>query len=71
MKYVDLHAKLKELLNYEDDEIIIDDNVIVRNFDFDSKSRDILPGGAYNHGICKQKNEKFEKILAIKILLQF
>jgi len=43
MKYVDLHAKLKELLNYEDDEIIIDDNVIVRNFDFDSKSRDILP----------------------------
>jgi hypothetical protein len=24
-----------------------------------------------NHGICKQKDEKFEKILAIKILLQF
>jgi len=63
MKYVDLHAKLKELLNYEDDEIIIDDNVIVRNFNFDSKSRDILPGGAYNHDTyeyCSSEDPDYE-----------
>ena len=63
MKYVYLHARLKELLNYEDDEIIIDDNVIVRNFDFDSKSRDILPGGAYNHDTyeyCSSEDPDYE-----------
>ena len=49
MKYIDLHSKLKKLINYEDDEFEIDENVIVRNFNFDSKFKDILPGGKYNH----------------------
>lgn len=48
MKYIDLHAKLKKLVNYESDEIEIDENTIVQNFNFDSKYRAMLPGGKLN-----------------------
>lgn len=49
MKYIDLHTKLKELINYEDEEIVIDEKSIVRNFNFESDFRDILPGGKCNN----------------------
>lgn len=48
MKYIDLHKKLKELINYEDQEVVIDEKSIVRNFNFESKFREILPGGSCN-----------------------
>lgn len=48
MKYIELHKKLKELINYEDKEIVIDEKSIVRNFNFESDFRDILPGGKCN-----------------------
>lgn len=48
MKYIDLHKKLKELINYEDEEIVIDETSVVRNFNFNSEFRDILPGGKCN-----------------------
>ncbi|WP_321518965.1 DUF6051 family protein [uncultured Bacteroides sp.] len=63
MKYIDLHTRLKELINYEDDEIKIDDNVIVRNFSFDSKFRDILPGGICNkdtYEYCSSEDPDYE-----------
>lgn len=63
MKYIELHAKLKELMNYEDDEIQIDENLILRNYNFDSKFRDILPGGLYNpdnYEYCSSEDPDYE-----------
>lgn len=48
MKYIDLYKHLKQIENYDDDEIIINDNFVIRNFDFESKYRSILPGGENN-----------------------
>ncbi len=49
MKYIDLYKHLKEIENYKDDEIIINDNLIMRNYNFESKYKNILPGGRCNH----------------------
>nr|WP_320058121.1 DUF6051 family protein [uncultured Bacteroides sp.] len=48
MKYIDLHNYLKQVVNYEDKEIVIDDKVVVQNFNFESAYRFLLPGGAGN-----------------------
>ncbi|WP_321330735.1 DUF6051 family protein [uncultured Bacteroides sp.] len=49
MKYIDLHNYLKKIINYDSKEIIVDDNVVVQNFNFESAYRFILPGGTENH----------------------
>lgn len=49
MKYFDLYQELKKLVNYESDEIDIDEQTVVQNFNFDSKYRSMLPGGKSNH----------------------
>lgn len=48
MRYIDLHTKLKTLVNYDDNEIVIDEHTVVQNFNFDSKYRAMLPGGKSN-----------------------
>ncbi len=71
MKYIDLHTKLKELINYESDEIKIDDSVIVRNFNFESQFTDILPGGAFNHDTyeyCSSTDPDYEPDIIQKML---
>lgn len=63
MKYIELHTKLKEIINYEDDEIQIDDHVILRNFNFDSEFRNILPGGLLNkdnYEYCSSEDPDYE-----------
>ncbi|NDW08799.1 DUF6051 family protein [Dysgonomonas sp. 520] len=49
MKYIDIFNKLKSAENYNDQEIEIDENTVMRNFNFMSKSQSILPGGKNNH----------------------
>lgn len=46
--YSDLYNRLKESINYTENEIRIDGRVIVHNFDFHSNSWDLLPGGKQN-----------------------
>ncbi|WP_321479682.1 DUF6051 family protein [uncultured Bacteroides sp.] len=48
MKYFELHNYLKKAINYDDREIIIDDKVIVQNYNFESAYRFLLPGGTGN-----------------------
>lgn len=48
MEYSDLYKHLKEVENYHESEIIIDDKTRLRNFKFESKYRFILPGGSGN-----------------------
>lgn len=48
MKYIDLHNHLRKIINYESKEIIVDDKVVVQNFNFESGYRFLLPGGAGN-----------------------
>lgn len=48
MKYIDLFNHLKDIENYDDEEIIIDDNFAIRNYDFKSNYQSILPGGKEN-----------------------
>jgi len=48
MKYIDLHNHLRKIINYENKEIIVDDKVVVQNFNFESGYRFLLPGGAGN-----------------------
>lgn len=49
MKYIDLFNHLKKIENYTDSEIEIDQNLVMRNFTFDSNYRFILPGGLGNN----------------------
>ena len=49
MKYIDLFNQLKALENFEDSEIVIDDNTLMRNYSFESNYRFILPGGSGNN----------------------
>lgn len=49
MKYIDCYKHLKSIENYEDDEIIVDENTVMRNFDFESQHRALLPGGDLNN----------------------
>lgn len=46
--YIDLYDRLKESINYTENEIRIDDRMVVHNFDFHSDAWDLLPGGAQN-----------------------
>ncbi|WP_080902850.1 DUF6051 family protein [Parabacteroides sp. Marseille-P3160] len=48
MIYRDEFNYLKEIENYTDNEIDIDENLVIRNFTFESNYRFILPGGAGN-----------------------
>jgi hypothetical protein len=48
MKYIDLFKHLKQIANYNDDVIDINENLIIRNFDFKSRYKNILPGGDQN-----------------------
>ena len=48
MKYIDNFNHLKKIENYNDNEIEVDDNIVIRNFTFESSYRFILPGGAGN-----------------------
>lgn len=46
--YRDLYDRLKESINYTENEIKIDDRVVVHNFDFHSDAWNLLPGGERN-----------------------
>lgn len=46
--YTDLYDRLKESINYTENEIRIDDRVVVHNFNFHSDAWDLLPGGEQN-----------------------
>lgn len=48
MQYLDLYNYLKSIENYTDDKIAIDKNLVMRNFTFISKQKDLLPGGLGN-----------------------
>jgi len=48
MKYLDVFKHLKAIENYTDNEILIDNNTTMKNFNFESKYRFILPGGLGN-----------------------
>lgn len=48
MEYVDLYRHLKSIESYDENEIDIDQKAVLRNFNFESKYRFILPGGAGN-----------------------
>lgn len=48
MKYIDLQARLRDIVNYEDDVIELDENTVVKNFTFLSNYKDLLPGGSLN-----------------------
>lgn len=48
MEYIDLHNYLKKIVNYENKEIVIDEKIIVQNYNFESAYRFLLPGGTGN-----------------------
>lgn len=48
MKYIDLFKHLKSIENYTDNEIDIDDNLVIKNYTFESSSSFLLPGGTGN-----------------------
>ena len=47
--YIDTFNHLKDIENYTDKEIHIDESIVMHNFDFQSKAQSILPGGKNNH----------------------
>lgn len=49
MKYIDLFNYLKKIENYTDNQIEIDDNLVLKNFTFESNYRFLLPGGEGNN----------------------
>lgn len=48
MQYIDLHSHLRDIVNYTDDVIELDDNTEIRNFTFKSNYKNLLPGGSLN-----------------------
>jgi hypothetical protein len=48
MEYIEIFNQLKNTIRYEIDEIDVNDKIILRNFDFESKFHTILPGGREN-----------------------
>lgn len=71
MKYIDLFNHLKRIVNYNDDEIVINENLVIRNFDFKSRYRDILPGGEKNkddYEYIPTQPEDFEPDIIQKML---
>ncbi len=57
MEYCDLFKHLKDIESYDANEIEIDDNTVLRNYNFESNYRFILPGGSGN-------NDNYEYILS-------
>ncbi len=49
MNYLDLYHHLKAIENYTDDRIVIDENLVMRNFTFSSNYKFLLPGGLGNN----------------------
>lgn len=49
MEYIDLYKYLKKIENYDENEIDIDEDTVLRNFNFESNYRFILPGGSGNN----------------------
>ncbi|GHV43921.1 hypothetical protein FACS1894180_4450 [Bacteroidia bacterium] len=48
MNYLATYNHFKSVANYEDNIIEIDENIVMKNFDFESQYRCILPGGLGN-----------------------
>ncbi|MCK9292393.1 MAG: DUF6051 family protein [Bacteroidales bacterium] len=48
MEYIEVFNQLKKTITYKADRISVNDKVIIRNFDFESKFYSILPGGKEN-----------------------
>jgi hypothetical protein len=48
MKYIDEYKMLAALENFTDDRIEIGNNLVMKNYPFESKNRSILPGGEAN-----------------------
>ena len=46
--YIDIYNYLKSIENYADSEIEVEENMVMRNFNFNSKAQSILPGGIGN-----------------------
>jgi hypothetical protein len=49
MTYIDTFNYLKKIENYSENEIAVQDNLVIRNFTFNSNYRFILPGGLGNN----------------------
>lgn len=49
MEYIDLFKHLRDIENYDDNEILVDDKTVLKNFNFESNYRFILPGGSGNN----------------------
>jgi len=49
MEYIDLYNHLKKIECYDKNEVIIDDETVLKNFNFESNYRFILPGGSGNN----------------------
>ncbi|MDR1919552.1 MAG: DUF6051 family protein [Tannerellaceae bacterium] len=48
MRYQEEYNRLKELENFTDEQIKIGDNLVMKNYVFESASRFLLPGGEFN-----------------------
>lgn len=57
MKYIDIHQRLKKIVNYEENEIFIDKNIVVQNYNFESKNRFLLPSEACSENLEKEMIE--------------
>ncbi len=49
MDYIDLYKHLKKIECYDENEVVIDNETVLRNFNFESNYRFILPGGSGNN----------------------
>lgn len=49
MDYIDVYRHLRSIENYDQNEIEIDEKTVLKNFNFESKYRFILPGGSGNN----------------------
>lgn len=49
MEYIDLFQYLRDVEDYDKNEVIIDENTVLRNYNFESGYRFILPGGSGNN----------------------
>lgn len=49
MKYIDIFNHLKNIENFDNNEIIIDEKTVMHNFSFESNYRFLLPGGSGNN----------------------
>lgn len=49
MEYIDLFKHLRDIERYDENEILVDDKTVLKNFNFESNYRFILPGGSGNN----------------------